>query len=287
MGNRKTAAQFWKGWDTGWARGISFLQHLSSCFFFISLLFWVSSGRKETPPPPAWQTCTCRCQHRWSAPCARGGCVWKGQDDLLPVSGGSLAAGAGLLEHECVDGGTQVDPQSPTFPSPTESHLCLPAGQGCAGVSLRSAKRRGPQTDPAAGRSLLPASLIPAGCFSHPSTFFLTFIFTGELLPVKCAFVEIRAAWQSEHQPETREGNNVTGAKEKAASFPPQSRSRQWRADGPSRGGARGGLELEALSPLSLLCCCLLQRWNRAVRRWTRLPREVVGSPSLEGFKNV
>lgn len=38
-----------------------------------------------------------------------------GQAALFPVSGCLLAAGTGLLEHECVEGGAQVDLQSSTF----------------------------------------------------------------------------------------------------------------------------------------------------------------------------
>lgn len=53
--------------------------------------------------------------------------------------------------------------------------------------ALRSVKDSDLQTEPAAAVwSLLPASLVPAGCFSHASTFFLAPLFAGKLLPVPC-----------------------------------------------------------------------------------------------------
>lgn len=57
---------------------------------------------------------------------------------------------------------------------------------GCLGA-LCLGKGSDLQTDPAAAvQSLSPASLLPSGCFSHASTFFLILIFTGKLLPVPC-----------------------------------------------------------------------------------------------------
>lgn len=149
---------------------------------------------------------------------------------------------------------------------------------------LCSVKGSDLQMDPAAAVwSLLLASLVPAGCFSH-ATHLLSNSFSLESFSLSHAhsraFVEIPAAQQSEYQPETQEGSNISGAKEKTVIFHPKSRSGQRQAvgcadaDGPSRGGARCGLELEALSPLSLLCRCLLQTWKPRFLLGSLLPRE-------------